>query len=58
MQKQLDRIEETQNEDVVAILHQINQKVEQRFERTDSQLRVLNDRLFTVEGDVRKLQGS
>lgn len=57
MQQQLDRIEETQNDDVVALLHQIINKVE-RYERTDSQLKVLNDRLFTVEADVRKLQQS
>lgn len=58
MQNQLDRIEHTQNEDVVAILHQVNQKTADRFERTDSQMRVLNDRLFTAEADIRKLQQS
>ncbi|WP_027087093.1 hypothetical protein [Cohnella panacarvi] len=58
MQNQLDRIEHTQNDDVVAILHQVNQKTADRFERTDNQMRVLNDRLFTVETDIRKLQQS
>ena len=53
---QLDRMEHTQNEDIVAVLHQINKKTTERFERTDSQMRVLNDRLFTVEAEVRKLQ--
>ena len=58
MQTQLDRIECTQNEDVIAVLRQMNQKTTDRFERSDSQMRVLNDRLFTVEADVRKLQQS
>jgi len=58
MQNQMDRIEHTQNDDVVATLHQVNQKTADRFERTDNQMRVLNDRLFTVEADIRKLQQS
>lgn len=58
MQTQLDRIEHTQNEDVVAILHRIDNRTIERFERMDNQMRVLNDRLFTVEADTRKLQQS
>lgn len=58
LSSQLDRMEHTQNEDLVATLHQMNKKTTALFERIDSHMRVLNDRLFTVEANLRLLQQS
>ena len=45
------RIELTQPEDIKAMLHTINNKLDER----DSDLRVLNHRVFKVESSVERL---
>lgn len=52
---QLDRMETAQQEDIVTVLQMIDKKVTTYSERHEHQIRALNDRLFTVEADVRKL---
>lgn len=58
IQKQLDRLERTQAEDVVSILQVIDKKLTMRLDRHEHQISVINDRLLAVEADLRKLQTS
>ena len=58
IQKQLDRMEHAQTEDVMSTLHLIDKKITSRTERQDYQIDALNHRLLVVEGDVRKLMKS
>lgn len=55
MKVQLDRIEQSQSEDVVAMLQLIDKKITERTDRHEHQISLLNDRLFVVEADVHKL---
>lgn len=56
IQVQLDRIEQAQTEDVVALLRSIDKKITERTDRHEHQINLLNNRLLAVEADVRKLQ--
>lgn len=55
IQTQLDRIERTQQEDVVALLQTIDKKI-QRIDKHEHQIELLNQRLLSVEADVKMLQ--
>lgn len=52
---QLDRIETSQTEDVISMIITIDKKITARTDRHEHQINILNDRLLTVEADVRKL---
>ncbi|WP_213585203.1 hypothetical protein [Paenibacillus sp. J2TS4] len=53
--EQLDRMECSQREDVISMLHLVDKKITTRTDRHEHQINVLNDRLLVVEADVRKL---
>ncbi len=55
IKQQLDRMEQSQNDDVIAILERIETKAIKRLDQHDSMIELLNERLIHVEADVRSL---